>query len=1205
MLSRTRLLDYALALALIFIISGCSGSGGNPITPGSPVPDQGLTGSTPQDMPDADRSADGGFRALWALYDITIDSDTLAVEITPIRHEAFTFNVTRFLQPPAGDASNLGIALVDTSQFQSAGRIDLDISFTHPFPSLPKTRGFDVMGVFMSDGSIEGEQDPSVLYPEGNAEEARLLNADGYTRWMNATEFTDPGLLGFTPGVKGIYGFLPTSTINGFKYYTENLDVTTDLPAFFQTSSNISSRGSFKAGTTLTRRYEIQFPMSGGKPYVRYQYAILASWAQPDPAGGSNPAVSHFPPEANLQEAIHLSVADNGSNLFFETHSSAGGILKLRIEIFDWQGSDNPGGVAAELYKLWIEDAGGHVVPGGAYDMLPGAIVTDGLGNSSVFTVELNGCTPQYAGLQEFLITAVSKSPTNYDNGFGSTYPEGVRLAAYNLFSVPVSDMNPCPTPTITAPSISQKYIYNRGDVVTGMPIVGTNFMGGPDLAAELYGPHGFVFGRNVQVTSPTTAIADFDFSTTTAGQFDFLFRNGCGVPSQLKADAIEINTPPRSAGITGPISGQGNAGVVIYNANASDPDTDPVDTLSYTWNVWHTPSNDRVLGPTGGDPFSFDYGVLSVGQFDVNCVVSDGHPPADIDLHLAITRDNTQPNIGPTTGPTPVWRTDIFTYSVVASDIDPGQSLTYLWSLVPQGNPPAFTLPGDPTPGDITINWQTFVPSSGRYDLSCQVNDNSGALNQTAASTPLGVSVADPPYMGQIPTAMFNQVITPGTASLQGIVGCTSFQESFYAPLGGAPIAHPDVSILSGPSLGVPGTMLIADEVGLIVGLIPVGSMGFAQFQCPFMQGGIPSSSWTTTGLWPGGPDMIPGAIHFDGNSMGEIFVTNNQMTNKLAGFGVPDPAVFQHYVVGGAPPMNDLFTSLAGLGSFDVAVDTSAGFDMGSTGSPMMAPLYGLYTQDLSGILASCGGPAIGAIAPNPVNILQFPASGVQPVGTAVDAMGSVGVVAPMPVLITGVGPGLFNDIPGGPCPAGALVFPEPYYALGIDDDPADNLYSSGLPQPVINWVLAATIDADRDLEVYEIDFGVPPPGPAMLMPYSTMPMGNFLGGNPNAYPLDCEFISNFSGFPGAQKPVWPEDLLAVLLTDPIGGFVTVEIYSITPGAPTLISSTLPIPTPGAINGVPGVGWRLDVDEVTGDIYVLHEDTVGLNMTVTMIPY
>jgi hypothetical protein len=349
----------------------------------------------------------------------------------------------------------------------------------------------------------------------------------------------------------------------------------------------------------------------------------------------------------------------------------------------------------------------------------------------------------------------------------------------------------------------------------------------------------------------------------------------------------------------------------------------------------------------------------------------------------------------------------------------------------------------------------------------------------------------------------------------------------------------------------------------------------------------------------------MIPGAIHFDGNSGGEIFVTNNQMTNKLAGFGIPDPAAFEHYTVGGTPPMNDLFTSLSAAGSFDVAVDTSAGFDMGSPSSPMLAPLYGLYTQDLSGILASCGGPAVGGIAPNPVNILQFPASSIQPAGTPVDGPGSLGVVAPIALAATGVGPGLFDFIPGGPCPAGALIYPEPYYAIGIDDDPSDNLYPSGLPQPIGNWVIAATIDGDRDLEVYEIDFGVPPPGPATLMLYSTMQMGSFQGGNPNAYPLDCEFISNFSGFVGAQKPVWPEDLLAVLLTDPIAGFVVVDIYAVTPGAPTLISSSMPIPTPGAINGVPGVGWRLDVDEVTGQIYVLHEDTVGLNMTVTMIPY
>ncbi len=1186
-----------LALAMIAFVAGCSGSGKNPTMPNSISPDAGIT--------DLDQVLDenaAGARVVWACFDVGMNPDTGEFEIVPLRHSEFTFNVTMFLQPPAGSSSNLGLSVVDASQLKTAGRIDLDISFTHPFPSLTKLRGFDVMGVFMGDGTVTGYNDPSVVYPLSDGTEAILLNADGYTRWMNATEFTQAGLLGFTPGVKGIPGFVPTSTINGYKYYTENLDATTDVAVFYQTTGHENLRGVFEAGSTLTRRFEIQFPMQGGKPYIRFQYAILASWSKPDPASLPDPDIDDYGPTANLQEAFYMAVTTAGTDLYYVDPSDNGGTLKLQIEIFDWQGAANPAGVSGELVHLWIEDALGVVIPGGSYDMLSSVTISAGQDNSSVFTVDIAGCVPQQAGPQEFLITAESASPSDYDNGFGSPYPTGAPLAAFKRFTVDVLNYNPCPTPTVTSFAVS---IANVNDIVPGLVWNGTNFVPGPSLAASFRRITGGVVGTNVQVTSPTQAQADFDFSAVSAGMYDFQFINGCGVPAPTVTGVFEVNTPPASTGITGPASGDGNTGIATYNSNAVDLDTDPVDILSYAWTVTAQPSGTRIIGPVPGDPFNLDFATLSVGQFDVDCVVSDGYPPADLNLNYPITRDNTRPLIGVVNGPTPVWLNSTHTYSVVASDIDPGQVLTYNWSLVPAGNPPSYTIPGDPTPGDVTINFGTMAASAGMWDLACQVDDGSGAPNATSASLPFAIYVANPPYTDPVPPAMFNQVIVQGLASLQGIAGCPFFWDSFYAPQGTVPWSHPDISILSGPSLGTPGVMVIADEPGIFFPIGP-GTMNWAHFTCPYTSGAAPSWMWLTTGLFPGGPDMIPSVIHFDGNSQGEILTTNSQMTGKLGEIGVPDPAAFQHYIVGG-PPLNDLFTSLSMLipPSPDVAVDTSAGFDMGSPSAPMSADLYGLYTQDMSGILAACGGPAVGPFALTPVNFLRFPSMGAQPPLTPVDMPGSVGVVAPVGGSMVGVGPGLFNFTPGGPSPSGGMVFPEPYYALAIDDDPADNLYGSNLPQPIAQWVIAATIDADSDVEIYEMDFGVAPPGPAPIGPYGTIPMGSFFGGT--GFPMDVEFISNFSGFGGTPKPIWNEDLLAVLVVDPVSGVVAVEIYQVIPPAPTLLSTSMPIPTPGAMYapaGPPGIGYRLDVDEVTGDIYVLHEDTLGFNMAVTIFP-
>ncbi len=1195
---------HLLLLVFVFALAGCSGSGESPITPDpvGDVPD--ITAQTGTD--NQDNETGGACRMVWGFYDIAYDSESGEMEIVPLRQAEYTFNVTMFLQPPAGDPTNLGLTIIDASQFTTNGNIDLDISITHPFPGAPKLTGFDVMGVFMGDGAIASYQDPSVIYPATGGIDAILRNSDGYTRWMNATEFTQTGLLGFTQGSKGIPGFAPTSTINGYKYFSESLSATDDLPTYFQTAANITNRGSFQAGSTLSRRYEIKFPLSPTGPMIRFQYAILASWAASDPGSWPSPGVSDFPPPANLQEAIHVAVTDNGSNLYYVDATDFGGDLKLQIEIFDWQGAANPAGIPGEISHIWIEDSGGLVIPGGFTDVLPGATVSAGCGNSSVFTVDITGCTPQGAGRQEFLIAVESALPTNYDNGFGSPFPASAPLSAFNRFNINIGNTNPCPTPTVTS---LQQPIVNVNDVMPGFGFNGTNFQSGTQLIAALYKTSGNIIGTNVQVNTSTTAQADFDFSAVSAGMYDFYFMNGCGVPATLLTGALEVNTPPTSTGITGPATGDGNYGVATYNANASDSDTDPIDVLTYSWTVTETLSGTTVIGPTPGDPFGFDFSTIAVGKYDVDCVVSDSYVPADLNLNYPITRTNTQPIIGTPSGITPVWfNLDTFTYNVVASDIDPGQTLTYTWSFEPKGNPPNYTIPGDPIPGDVTINFSSVCTSTGNWNLACRVDDGSGAGNATADSPVFAIYVADDPYVSPIPPGMFNQVVVPGMPSLQGVAGCPFFWDSFYGPNGGWPFSHPDISILSGPSLGMAGVMVLADEVGALVGPLGLGIMGFAHYTCPYTSGAIPSWTWLTTGQWPapGCPDMIPSVIHFDGNSQGELFVSNSQMTGKLGVFAVPDPSAFSHYLVGG-PYLNDLYTSLPSVQMPDVAVDTTAGFDMGNPGTPMSAPLYGLYTQDQSSILNLCGGPLMGPLAPNPVNFLEFPSGGAQPVGTPVDAAGSVGVVAPLPALMVGAGPGLFNVAPGGPCPAVALQFPEPYYAIAVDDDPMDNEIPSQLPQPVSRWVITATIDAERDVEIYEMDFGVAPPGPAPIAHLCTIPMGTFMGGCPTAYPLDCEFISNFSNFSGTPKPVWFEDLLAVLVTEPAGGIWFVEIYSLAGGVPTFISMTMPVPTPpGMMFPVGGIAYRLDVDEVTGDIYVVHEDTVGTgSLTVTIIPY
>ncbi len=1217
MLPRIFSMTCTVGLLFLLFIFGCSGSSDNPAVPG-------IDDFSPADLTspgDMDRSADSGMHSILLLgyYDAYFDPDTMTIETVPLRTAEFTLNLTNFLQAPAGNPNDYGYSNFDFSQI-GTGRLDCDISVTFPFPTAIGLFAFDTMVVIMGDGSMSGFQDSSLIYPSTAANDLHLVNPDGYTRWMNPSEFTQPGLFGFTPGAKGFQNYYPTSTLNGYKWYSDSLGPTTDIDKFFATPANVAERGSWSPGSTMIRRFELQFPMVGGNPDFHFQYAVLINWAPVLPFSMPPYTINDYPFLANLQEPFHVDVSATGSTLYYVNSSDLGGNLKLRLEIYDWQGLVNLAGIPAELSNIWVEDAAGSVIPGGYIDVLPTATVSAGGLNSSVFNVDISGCTPTGVGRQEFLVTAESAFPTDYSNGFPNPYPIGAPLSAFAIEQVQVGNTNPCPVPTVT--SLGQP-IVNVNDVVNGLAINGTNFQSGPQLAATLKRVTGDLAGTNLTYISSISATADFNFTSISAGMYDLEFINGCGKFAPLYTNALEVNTPPASSGITGPTSGDATAGVVSYNANASDSDTDPVDILSYTWTVTNPVGGAIVIGPAVGDPFSFNYATLPVGNWNVNCTVSDGYPPADLTLQLPITRNNTAPTVALPTGQVKVWQNDILTYSTVATDLDPGQTLTYTWSFVQIGNAPSYTIPGDPIPGDVTIDFSVLAPViPGIYDLSCQVDDGSGAPNAVVTSGIFQILVYTLPYTDPVPVSQLDQVLAPGMPSTQGWVGCPQYWDGFYNILIPANPTqfpqHPDIAVIGGPSIGATD-MVIADELLLWTPVNPLGiDMGFAHFPTPFVTGNIPAWVWTTSLMFPVGTGMAPSCLHFDGSTLAEFFITNTQMTNNLLAFGVPDPAAIEHYdafLAPGLNKLNDLYTSngmAVVSGVPDVAVDVTAGFDMGSMANPATPNLYGLYTQDASNILFNCGGPASGPIAPNPVHILMFPSKGVQMLGTPVDGAGP-GVVAPMMAGMAGPGvpsgPGIFGYGPGGVSIGGALTYPEPYYSLAIDDDPQDNPPVLVWPNPIF-YVLAASIDSDRDLEIFQIDFGVPSPGPAPIMPYASITMPNFMGGNPNAYPIDCEFISNFSSFGGTSKPIWPSDLLAVLLVDPIMGAFMVEIFDIQALVPTSIALSMPVPVPpmnyqpGCLNG--GVAFRLDVDEMNGDIYVLHESvSAGGGMGVTIFSY
>ena len=324
-----------LYLAVALILSGCAGS------PTSPDIVQGpeLT---------AARDVAGQAHQCLGYYFATVDKDTQAVEVIEIRSGQWHFNLTGILNQTMGVSAKMVPGQSDPSH----GLFVLDITLKHPFAAKPQFSGFDVKGILMTPGTLHVG---SLVFAD--ADETRLLNADGYTRWWNPTEFTQPGILGYTKGNLALSpaGVL-TATINPFKGFADLLEAETEFGTIAAEPIDTDlGRGVFLSGSENTRRYEIRFPMDPG-PKVKFGYAVDAAWNTPDP----NPPVEvpdDFPINANQPEPFHVALSVALNTLYFDTEAAGGGVggglLALDIEVSDWQGIAS-GDIHSEITSVFI-----------------------------------------------------------------------------------------------------------------------------------------------------------------------------------------------------------------------------------------------------------------------------------------------------------------------------------------------------------------------------------------------------------------------------------------------------------------------------------------------------------------------------------------------------------------------------------------------------------------------------------------------------------------------------------------------------------------------------------------------------------------------------------------------------------------------------------------------------------------------------------
>ena len=404
-----------LAIVSALLLAGCNVSGESPVG--------------------ANGSSAGGHDSLsgivsWGTWEVTIDPSSATYEIVPLRGAEFMANVTMFLQPPAGSTNNLILKnmAVDLETQPGYTIIEVDVGLKHPFPGLDRYTGFDVRGIFMQDWQYEAEHDPMLTW--GGPQNARQLNPDGYSRWMNASEFTTKGILGYTPGALGSKGYFPTATLNPYKYFADGIDETQSVPDFFSDPDSLSDRGCFRPGSVNYRHYSLIWPAGP----LTFQYAVIASYVEPDPIPPQN-IPEDFPLSANCDEAFNLSISDNGSNAFYVSPDEKGGDLHLKLEVYDW-GALGGGTVADQIGQIIFESPGS--VMAGPVMLDPTSLAaTPGTAVSSVFEIDITGVTPTGLDGQTVLCAVTSGVHETYDYGFGSAISDAP-LAAYFFFDAPI-----------------------------------------------------------------------------------------------------------------------------------------------------------------------------------------------------------------------------------------------------------------------------------------------------------------------------------------------------------------------------------------------------------------------------------------------------------------------------------------------------------------------------------------------------------------------------------------------------------------------------------------------------------------------------------------------------------------------------------------------------------------------------------------------
>jgi hypothetical protein len=397
-------------LIWIAIACGCSGSSNNPLIP----IDQGAY----HQLTDGTAQSPLSQEYIWGYYSLYFDIENRKVEVVASRSVDFTVNVVKFLN---NDPHGLKVKINSTTPGTGYVDLDIDITLKHPMGTVAYN-GYDVRGIFIGNGSAHLKSNADLIYPVTGTDQI-LLNADGYTRWFNPSEFQVPNIFGYVPGKLASKGYSPSATLNPYKYFGEALEAGDNLWDYFM--ANSANEGYFIAGTSNTRNYKLRFPTPA--PGIKYGYVVTANWSGTKPE--NHP--SHAP------EPVGLRVVDN-SDLWFVDSSHKGGNIVLDISVFDWD-AELTGGVM-QAYQIKIESkvlTSVHTLT--TSEMTPTASGTHWF----TYHVEIPADNQTSANANEMWIV-VEDSNADYTNPLGvPNTADGDKIAACFRYPLTVSNIEP------------------------------------------------------------------------------------------------------------------------------------------------------------------------------------------------------------------------------------------------------------------------------------------------------------------------------------------------------------------------------------------------------------------------------------------------------------------------------------------------------------------------------------------------------------------------------------------------------------------------------------------------------------------------------------------------------------------------------------------------------------------------------------------